>query len=170
MKQRIKQFLKAITAKIVLEDEEFLNKYLKDQRLKGLFRQLPVFEQRHSLDVAYTILEKYSQVLDDNEKNLLIKGALLHDVGKIGTGLNPLTKSLAVVIDKLFPQIAKKLTFIKFIDGYYNHPIKGGQILKKYDLPPDVIYLVENHHKNSKNHYGHSGKLLKILMDCDDLN
>ncbi|SHK21851.1 HDIG domain-containing protein [Anaerobranca californiensis DSM 14826] len=169
MQGRIKQFIKAITAKVTVEDEKFLNKYLKEERLKGLFRQLPTFEQRHSLDVAYTILEKYSFNLDDNEKKLLIQGALLHDIGKLKIGLNPITKSMAVVMDKLFPQIAKKLTFIKFIDGYYNHPKKGGQILKKYKLSSELIYLVENHHNDKANH-GHLGKLIKILMECDDLN
>ncbi len=161
MFKRIKQFYKGITAKITEEDRIFIRKHL-DKKTKELFLSLPISEQRHSIDVAKTAIG-LSKGLGQIELDILIKASLLHDIGKINTGLNPFTKSIAVLFDKISPKLAQN-TKIKFIKGYYHHPQMGAELLKNL-TDEEVIYLVKNHQSKQK-----GTKLLELLKKADSLN
>lgn len=169
LKKRITQFIKSITAKITKEDYELVNKHLGyPKRLKELFLLLPVFEQRHSIDVAKTILSQFNHGLTEGQLSLVIKAALLHDIGKLNMGLNPITKSVAVVFHKISEQSARRLTGkMKFMNGYYNHPEIGAEILKHCNVPQEIIYLTRNHHKKTATN---ENNLLNILIQADELN
>ncbi|QNO14392.1 HD domain-containing protein [Alkalicella caledoniensis] len=169
MTQRITQFIKSITARITKEDYELMNKYLGDQkRLKELFLLLPVFEQRHCIDVAQTIQKQFSEQLNEEQKHTIMQAALLHDLGKLNMGLNPVTKSVAVIFDKINRQSAMRLTGkMKFMNGYYNHPEIGAEILKQCNVQEEIIYLVRHHHQDQGSNYNN---LLNILMEADELN
>lgn len=137
---RIKQFYQGLFAKIYDEDLDFLNKYL-DEKEKKLFLSLRVSEQRHCLNIAYDIKNEFP------EKEYLIKVALLHDIGKIGSNLNLINKSLIVIImainipEKTLPPFLKKA-----LDYKLNHPELGYLILKKLDLKENQLFLIRNHH------------------------
>lgn len=138
---RIKQFLWAATAKLKDEDKKFATEYLNDYE-ESLFFSLPVFEQVHSVKVAQGVLEECLK--RDAYDVLLIKAALLHDIGKINTSLNIFTISILVIMDRIFPKGMKKLIFIKSINAYYNHP----EIALKYLENTDeyIAFLIRNHH------------------------
>lgn len=136
---RGKQFYTYYTAKIYDEDWKFLSKYLNNEQLK-IFLQLPLYEQRHSIDVAYSVL----YMRPDASRELVI-AALMHDIGK-GNALTPLKKALAVLLDKFMHKLAVKLSKRwYFLYIYYNHPEIGGKLAKKIGLPGRSIYLIEHH-------------------------
>lgn len=161
---RIKQFYWSITSKIDLSDNKFIDKYL-NTREKELFKKLSVYEQKHCVNVARDVVKACENSGIRNE--LLIKAALLHDIGKIYKKLNPIEKSIIVILDNIFKGKLKKFKSLKKIDVYYNHGDKGYNILKDiggYD--ERLLYLVKNHH----NSFITGDKELDMLRDCDSKN
>ena len=85
--KRVKQFFKALTAKISAEDGKYISAHLNADEQK-LFFAMSIPDQFHSLQVAYTI-ERF--VIEDKkniDRNFLIRCALLHDVGRVKGDLN----------------------------------------------------------------------------------
>ncbi|WP_186429451.1 HD domain-containing protein [Clostridium sp. BSD9I1] len=163
---RIKQFYLSITDKINEEDKAYINKYLNKEEL-SLFYKLSSSEQKHSVRVAYDV--EYicnKKLLDINEIQVLIRAALLHDIGKIYPKLNSIDKSLLVILNKITNGNLKKFNKLKKIDVYYNHPEKGYNLLMNKGYDSKFLYLIKNHHKenNEKDLY------LEILKFCDDKN
>lgn len=161
MLYRAKQFFHGITAKITSEDISFIDNFL-DIEEKELFFMLPGYEQAHSIRVARSVLEESvkKNVYDD----MLIKAALLHDIGKINSGLNLITKSFMVILNKLCPKYLHKLKGIKFVNAYYNHPeIALGYLINEKE---EVKFLVRNHH----NYNIKGDEALEILQIADSEN
>ncbi|AIS52053.1 hypothetical protein TKV_c08710 [Thermoanaerobacter kivui] len=142
---RVLQYFKSLTAGIYDRDYEFLKKFLTKRELE-YFNRLPVYEKRHSLDVCYTLMDKYK--VKDEE---LLKAALFHDIGKIKVKITPDKKAIAVLIKKI-PPLARYLEKrLYFLQVYYNHAEYSGEICKEIGLSDKVIYIVKHHHdKNVK--------------------
>jgi putative nucleotidyltransferase with HDIG domain len=161
---RVKQFYWSITCKIDLKDLELINKYLDDNE-KKLFNNLSTYEQKHSLNVAREVIEVCKKNRIYNES--LIKASILHDIGKVHKRLNPIEKSLLVMLDNISKGKLRKYKNINRIDVYYNHGDKGYNILKntgRYD--ERFLYLIKNHHSN----FIIGDKELDILRTCDSKN
>lgn len=141
---RIKQFFWGITSKVDKKDKSFIEVYLNENE-RELFYSLPSYEQAHSLRVTREVLRKSLE--DEVYDILLIKAALLHDIGKINSGLNLITKSIFVILDKFFPKFLKKFSSIYAVKAYYYHPEIAATILQ--DEEDYVRYLVKNHHNYS---------------------
>ncbi|KRQ86473.1 hypothetical protein ABG79_01679 [Caloramator mitchellensis] len=154
---RISQFFQAVFAKLERDDIVFVNTYLSE-RERGLFFRLPKSEQVHSIRVAKDVL---NASLDcECYDVLLIKAALLHDIGKIGSGLNPITKSIMVILDKILKDKLKRYKNIRIVKHYYDHP----EIALEY-LENDNRYLkflIKNHHN-----YDVRDKKLQLLQHAD---
>ncbi|WP_066631128.1 HDIG domain-containing metalloprotein [Clostridium magnum] len=160
---RVKQFYWAINPKITNEDLDFLHSNLSKNELK-LFYKLPAYDQKHSIKVAYDV----TYVCKENniESKLLVKAALLHDIGKVHKKLNIIDKSIMVLVDNITKGGIKKLSNIEKVNVYYNHGTIGKDILKNYNYDPKLLYLIENHHN-----YNVIGNFeLDILRMCDDRN
>ncbi|MCM8711346.1 HDIG domain-containing protein [Clostridium sp. SYSU_GA19001] len=161
---RIKQFYWSITSKIELEDRKFIDKYLNNDE-KKLFNKLSVYEQKHCINTARDVIKACKDAGIINE--MLIKAALLHDIGKTCKKLNPIEKSLIVILDSISKGKLKKFSNIKKIDVYYNHAYKGYNILKDIGNYDDrFLYLIKNHHNNTIK----EDKELDILKKCDSKN
>ncbi len=161
---RVKQFYWSMTSKIDEEDRKLINKHL-NQEEKELFDCLSTFEQKHSVNVARDVIKALSQSSDEN--NMMIRAALLHDVGKTFKKLNPIEKSIMVMLDSISKGRLRRYKSIKKIDVYYNHGDKGYNILKTvggYD--ERFLYLVKNHHGN----FIVGDKELDMLIACDSKN
>lgn len=161
---RVKQFYWSITSKLDLEDVALIDKYLTEEE-KELFNNLSIYEQKHSARVAEDVIKLCEADKIINE--CLIKAALLHDIGKIYKKLNPIEKSLVVMLDNISKGKLKRFKRLKKIDVYYNHADKGYNILKnkgRYD--ERFLYLVKNHHND--NVIG--DRELDILKICDSKN
>lgn len=164
--RRIKQFYLSITDKINKEDKTYINKYLNKEEL-SLFNKLSSSEQKHSVRVAYDV--EYicnRRCLEKNEIQVLIRAALLHDIGKIYPKLNSIDKSLLVIFNKITNGNLKKLNKLKKVDVYYNHPEKGYNLLKNKGYDNKFLYLIKNHH----NENNENDLYLDILKFCDDKN
>lgn len=161
---RIKQFYWSITAKIDSKDIELINKYLSKKE-QDLFKKLSEYEQKHCVNVTRDII-KYCDKNKIDSSNL-IRAALLHDIGKIYNKLNPIEKSLVVMIDNVSKGKLKKFKRLQKVDVYYNHAEKGYKLLKSFGSYEErFLYLIKNHH----NDYIIGDKELDILKKCDSMN
>lgn len=154
---RVKQFMKAITAKVSPEEKQWVKRYLSETEY-SLFIRLKIYEQRHCIDVACLLKEKTQE---DPE---MIRLGLLHDIGKIVYPLNPIEKSLMVVLDKLSNRKISQFKKMKMVKCYYGHPQLGYELLKQqgqYD--EDFLEIIKQHHLE-----GHAPKLL-LLQEADNL-
>jgi putative nucleotidyltransferase with HDIG domain len=160
---RIKQFYRSIVCKINDEDINFLEIYLENFELK-LFRMLPIYDQKHCINVARDV--KYFLSLRKLQSKDLIKVALLHDIGKIYHSMNPIDKSIMVILNKTTNGKIKSFNNIKKVNVYYNHGEIGYNILRKYDYDDRFLFLIKNHHNNNVN----EDIELDLLKECDDRN
>lgn len=160
---RIKQFYWGITSRIDFQDENFLKQHLSEKELM-LFNRLNEHEKKHCIKTA---MDAEKICLKNNTYNkILIKAALLHDIGKIEYSTNLIEKSFMVVLNKLFKEKMKKYKKYKVVDVFYNHPENGYKILKKYNYDERFLYLIKNHHNNDII----GDKELDILKQCDNKN
>ncbi|MBU3114658.1 HDIG domain-containing metalloprotein [Clostridium lacusfryxellense] len=160
---RVKQFYWSMISKINNDDIDFLKMYLETYELK-LFNQLPIYEQKHCINVARDVK------LTCNKRRLrekyLIKVALLHDIGKIYHTMNPIEKSIMVIMHKLTNGRIRAYKNIKNINVYYNHGDIGFDLLKKYGYDDRFLFIVKNHHNNNI----HDDIELNVIRECDDRN
>ncbi|HCW04194.1 MAG TPA: HD family phosphohydrolase [Clostridium sp.] len=167
---RVKQFFWAVFSRINKEDKIYIQTYL-DKDEQQLFSKLSVSEQKHSIRVVKE-LERRSEMDKGQEAVALdreefIKIALLHDIGKIERKLNPIDKSILVILDKVAGSRMRKMTNVKKIDVYYNHAEKGYILLSRLDKYSDrFLYLVRNHHENDII----EDRALEILKEADSLS
>ena len=85
--KRVKQFYTNVTDFMSAEDYEYVKSILNNVEF-DLFNRLLKSEQKHSVRIAREIEYIINYGLTDNEdiilnKNILVKAALLHDIGKI---------------------------------------------------------------------------------------
>ena len=155
---RLKQFLRAITAKMNQQEYRFVQQYLSPEEAT-LFMQLKIDEQKHSLCVAKLMSE-----LSVTRQEEYIKLGLLHDIGKIKYPLNPIEKGMMVVLDRITRGKVKGINGLKIVKGYYQHALEGYQLLSElgnYEM--DFLEAVKWHHTPMKT----TSELLYALIQCD---
>jgi putative nucleotidyltransferase with HDIG domain len=155
MLRRVKQFLRAITARIKDDDQVFVRQELTPAE-QVLFWRMSIPDQRHALNVAYTALQLACRQPQVN-KQQLITAALLHDVGKEKGDISTWDKVITVLTHRLAPDWAKR--WARFGRGsklanlrhafyiYYNHAARSAELLHSVGTDPYVIDLVSKHHK-----------------------
>jgi len=149
---RVKQFIKAITAKITRSDLIFIEKYLNDKE-KELFNKLAVYDKKHCINVARDIEKEITkEEFESRNKeftfNNLIKAALLHDIGKTYKNLNPIDKSILVLLNKFTKGNLKKYSNIKKVYAYYNHGEEGYKLLKNRNYDNNFLRVIRHHHNS----------------------
>lgn len=141
---RVKQFFQGLFANISKEDRAFINKYL-NQDEQVLFFKLRLNEQYHSLKVAYGCCG-----CEPNNRSL-IRAALLHDVGKLGSNLNLINKSLVVLLTKFHLEEGKLPSFLKKAVYFKkHHPELGYKMLLSYEIDTHELELIRQHHEPHK--------------------
>ncbi len=165
---RVKQFVGCVFAKITKKDIEFINSYL-DENEKKLLYKLPIYDLKHSVNVAREIYINESE--EEIKKNNLnhkevVKSAILHDVGKIHTPLNVIDKSILVLLNNITKtKIEKYSDRNSKIYIFYNHGEEGYKILKEKGYDKEFLNIIRNHHN-----YKIQNKWLDILRKYDDRN
>ena len=166
--KRVKQFYINVTDKMTKKDYDFVKSILTNKELE-LFMKLSKSEQKHCVRIAKDI----ENIIDNketkdydilNNKNLLIKSALLHDIGKSRKRLNVIDKSIIVILNKLTNGKLKNIEKSKKIQCYYNHSIYGYEILKDMIDNEIILDIVKNHHSNNTN------KIVSFFKEIDDRN
>ncbi|GMA97903.1 HD domain-containing protein [Pelosinus sp. IPA-1] len=155
MFNRLKQVIAALTAKITQEDRNFVSFYLSSPA-EGLFWNMNVPDQRHALNVAYTALD-LAKSHPKIDAILLVKCALLHDVGKIKNDVSTFDKIITVIGHRLAPSWAKKwgrlgrgnklsnLRHAFYV--YFHHAERSAAMLRDIGECPQIIEIVRIHHK-----------------------
>ncbi|HJG06866.1 MAG TPA: HD domain-containing protein, partial [Megamonas hypermegale] len=118
MIQRIKQFVRAVKARLNDDDLNFINAYLNAKE-QNLFFAMQIYDQRHVLNVAYTAKKLMQRNHSNVNERLLLKACLLHDVGRTANDIFLLDKVFAVLLDKYLPSVAHKLA--KYNKDNTNH-------------------------------------------------
>lgn len=163
MINRVKQFIRAMTAKIDSSDVDFINKYLNESE-KALFNQLSTYEKKHSLCVARDILR---QVTKDNleYQMYIVKVGLLHDIGKIKYRLNTIDRVILVLLDKFSKGKIKNINNKK-VHIYFFHGEEGYNILKSMGYEEPFLNIVRDHHSNKNR----ENVDMRLLVDADNRN
>lgn len=169
---RIKQVIWAISCSFVNIDYNYIAQYLNEDEII-LFNKLKHSEKHHCIRVCNDCLRINKEKNLNANEVLLGKLALLHDIGKIEYKLNIIKKSILVILNKLTDGKLKSFSKFKSVDIYYNHGLKGKNILLqqtivKNNYSDDFLDAIENHHKciNNKN----NNVLLEILIEADNIN
>lgn len=175
MLNRIKQFYSAITAKITEQDREFVNAQLNTKE-KALFFGMNMPDQRHVLNVAYTALH-LAEGKSAVDKSLLVRCALLHDVGKVRGDVSTWDKVMTVLAHRFAPTWAHKwgrLGRAGRLDNlrhafyiYFHHPARGAELLTQAGTDLQIINIVRKHHKPTS---AEDCVELQLLKQADSLN
>ena len=155
MHNRVKQVVAALTVSITPEDKAFVSRYLNTAEQK-LFWGMDRPDHRHVLNVAHTALQLAQHQLTI-DINLLVKCALLHDVGKIKGDVSTIDKIITVMGHKLSPRWAKqwgRLGRGSKLDNlrhafyiYFNHAKRSATMLREIDSTPQMVEIVAKHHE-----------------------
>lgn len=166
--KRVKQFYINATDLMISKDYEYVKIHLNNEEY-DLFKKILKSEQKHSVRIAKEI--EYiieNNLVDDidiiQSKNLLIKTALLHDVGKSKQKVNIIEKSIIVILNKLTKGNLKNFKKSKKIQCYYNHSEYSYILLKDIIKDDLILSIIRNHHKNTDN------KLTNFFKQIDDNN
>ena len=174
MIQRVKQVVAAFTATIAYGDRQFVSSHLSEME-ETLFWGMNLPDQRHALNVAYTAIDLAGEAPHIN-KELLIRCALLHDVGKKKGDVSTGDKIAAVLCHAVAPRWMKSwarlgrgnsianLRHAFYI--YLNHASRSAEMLETLGLTAEAA-IVACHHES-----GSPGEApeLTLLRKADDLN
>ena len=166
--KRVKQFYINATDSMISKDYEYVKIHLNNEEY-DLFKKILKSEQKHSVRIAkeieYTIENNLVDDIDIiQSKNLLIKTALLHDVGKSKQKVNIIEKSIIVILNKLTKGNLKNFKKSKKVQCYYNHSEYSYVLLKDIIKDDLILNIIRNHHKNTDN------KFTNFFKQIDDNN
>ncbi len=132
-----KDYQKNLEKKVADQTRELVNLY--SSTLEAMILALDLREQEtgyHSYRVTEYALKIAKKLnLDDNDLAILAKGALLHDIGKIGVPDHILLKPGALTDDEW--KIMKM------------HPENGYKLLQRIDFLEDSAQIVLSHHERA---------------------
>lgn len=169
--QRIRQFFSALTAKVEPEERKLVSRYL-DKTEQQLFYRMSVVDQRHALDVCFLVMEALGRRQDYAEHNLVIKAALLHDIGKHAGELTLFDRSLIVLLELLLPQ--KMVDWAEEGRGSIianrrhalyvalHHAERGAEDLQQIGSLSQLVDLVKGHHQAEVTSWQ-----MELLQDAD---
>ncbi len=173
--KRIRQFLRALFARMEPADHEIVDKYLS-QTEKRLFYKMDPAVQKHCVNVAATVLDSIDTGPGLN-RGLLVKAALLHDIGKSRGSFTIMDRVWYVLVKKISPRLAVKLAKTgdekcraKLGRAFYihlHHEEIGASLAEKAGLSKELVYLLRNHHQQNP---AIALPELAVLRQADELN
>ncbi|BBB92352.1 MAG TPA: HDIG domain-containing protein [Methylomusa anaerophila] len=175
MLNRVKQVVAALRAEINQDDRNFVACHLTEKEA-ALFWRMNLPDQRHSLNVAYSALELAQGNKSINSK-VLLKAALLHDVGKVKGDVSTLDKIVTVILNKVVPEWTRawgregrggRIANVRHaIYIYYHHPARGADMLAAQGVEGEVVYIVGKHHAAPA---ANDAPELRVLRTADNMH
>ena len=125
---------------------------------QGLFSRLSAADRRHSIELAARLHR------DGHTDPLLLRAALLHDVGKAEAKLRLWHRVLVVLANRFAPRLAVWLAVspVGWRRPFFvarHHAAIGAELLEQVGSPAEVVWLVR-HHERPGDHP--LGKLLYV--------
>jgi len=166
MMYRVWQFTRALTAQIRGEEWALVRGLLSPSQLK-LFQSMPRRDQRHGLDLVYTLSRQGYQ------NPALLRAALLHDVGKADS-VSLWHRIAVVLLERFAPRVLHQLASDRPESWRYpffahlNHPSLGAQRVKETGGDRLTVELIRRHHQPVPAEGGSEvDRLLLALQDAD---
>ena len=151
--RRVLQFVRALFARVSTEDKAFVEKNLAPE-LQRFFYDLSVPDQCHALRVARNAAALAKKKPTGTvEMPLLLRCALLHDIGRKKGDLGTWWKSFAVLFAAFCPDLARSYgedasdgILGRKMHVYFHHPQIGAEFLLQKDLGKEAE-IVRKHHE-----------------------
>lgn len=163
--KRVRQFFRALNARLTVEDGQYIAAHLKKSEQK-LFFEMDVIDQCHAIRTAYAIERFAIEDKQNIDREFLIRCALLHDIGRVKGDMSLLGKVLAVLVTELLPSTADRLerkgNHLLYV--YRHHAEIGAKKLQKIGLYKEAKIVARHHSPPSPN----DPKELKLLRLADE--
>lgn len=174
---RVRQFWRAVRAKVRDEDLEFMRAHVPEQA-RPFFLGMHPADQVHALNVARTVLELAAgEAGGGADQELLLRCALLHDIGRQRGSMDVWGKVLAVLADKWLPEklwqkflrtegkaLKEKPGYALYV--YREHPRLGAAMLESVGLREEAGIILRHHEPMRE---GEPAELV-LLRRADALN
>ena len=171
----MKQFVRALGARIRPEDRTFIGEYLTSAE-QEVFFGMSVQDQFHCRRVAHDIVI-LANGRNDVERRFLIRCALLHDTGRRWGDVSTWDKIAAVLLHYFFPEQTRgwaregqgtrleNLRHALFVSAC--HPQRGVALLRPIGVEPELLTVIGAHHESPTIK---DPPALTLLRRADDLN
>ena len=165
--KRVRQVYMNLTDRMSIKDYKYVESILSDKELH-LFKKILKSEQKHSVRLAKnmeTALKVDCEKKDyfNKYRDILIKAALLHDVGKATARINVFEKCILVLLNKITKGKLRNIKNKK-VDCYYNHASYSYDFLKGIVDDELVLDIIKNHHCETEN------DLILLFQSIDDIS
>lgn len=143
---RILQFVRAVTARVTIDDGKYISAHLNADEQK-IFFAMSVADQVHSLRTAYTV-ERF--IIEDKrgvDREFLIRCALLHDVGRRAGDLTIAGKIFTVLVTTIAPNFAERMEINgnRSLYVYHHHAEIGARKLQQIGLFKEAKIIAKHH-------------------------
>lgn len=179
MIQRIRQFIRAITAHFRKTDREFVDFSIPEAG-KVLFYTMHPVDQYHALQVARTAMKLWEELSEEEQKetdrSFLLRCALLHDVGRVKGDLDIWGKVFCVLMVNIAPEYARHgaergaKNSLSVIDHalyvYFHHAEIGAAKLRAVGLSSEAA-IIAKHHQLVR---AGDPLVLQLLREADERN
>jgi hypothetical protein len=145
---RLKQFTRALNASVETRELTELGEYL-DAAQRDLFRRMSVGDQRHSLDMFYTLRER------GETDDALLQAALLHDVGKSLARIRLWQRVAYVLMGRMSLRRREWFCLSAKRDWRYafyvlaHHTELGAELALGVACNDEVVSLIRNHQRRT---------------------
>ncbi|MZP28539.1 HDIG domain-containing protein [Heliobacterium undosum] len=173
---RCRQVLQAWQPRFSKEELVWADAFLTPEE-RAVFLEMAPADRRHALDVAH-LCHRASGELSPEAQQLLLKAALLHDMGKRNASIGLVHRILYVLLGSRpeksqafygWPLLGKPLSVLA------DHASLGAQEAARRHWTPALVELIRRHHggcqgerKLTEPEHPEMGKLLSLLQEADN--
>jgi putative nucleotidyltransferase with HDIG domain len=146
MLYRVRQLIAALRAQVSPEEQALVAATLSPAEQR-LFAAMPRYDQRHCLDVYWTL--RRAQERDE----LILRAALFHDCGKVADdgAQMPLIYYMLVTLLKLAPPLYRAAAAsgrgpLRHVRIYAEHAWRGAHMAAAAGSPPEIVAMIRHYH------------------------
>ncbi|MEI8165239.1 MAG: hypothetical protein WCG26_02635 [Chloroflexales bacterium] len=142
---RVRQFTAALRAQVSAEERALVAVTLTPTE-RRLFELMPLYDQRHCLDVQHTL------VAAGHAEPLLLRAAMIHDCGKVNDRGRPLALGWYVIatllkrLPGLYLALARPGSVFAPLAVYAEHAWRGARMAAAAGCPPPMVEAIRHYH------------------------
>ncbi len=143
---RARQFFAALRAEVGADERALVARTLTTEE-RRLFDQMPIYDQRHCLDVYRTLVDA------GHSDPLLLRAAIFHDCGKVDDDGMPMSLGwyILVTLLKRIPLLyhtaaASGRGPLRPVRIYAEHAWRGAQMAAAAGSPPEIVAILRHYH------------------------